>query len=65
MLYKYIKFIPRDLPRDKAHGGLPRGRSVALPLGRARGSYPGRSQKIDFLLAFCLIMFSNSVKTLR
>jgi hypothetical protein len=47
-----IKFIPRGLPREQSDGGLPRGRSAALPLGQARGSYPGRSQKIDYLLGW-------------
>jgi HlyD family secretion protein len=41
-----FKFIPRGLPREQNNGGLPRGRSVALPLGQARGSYPVRSQKL-------------------
>lgn len=52
LLKKQFKFIPRGLPREQNDGGLPRWRSVALPLGQARGSYPGRSQKIDLPLNF-------------
>jgi len=43
----HVKFIPSGKPRGQSNGGLPRGRGAALPLGQARGSYPGRSQKID------------------
>ena len=42
----HVKFIPSGKPRGQSNGGLPRGRGAALPLGQARGLYPGRSQEI-------------------
>jgi len=46
------------LPRGQGNGGLPRARGAALPLGRAQGVCPGRSQKIDMShITYAIIFF--------